>query len=444
MIAALQYVIAFVLVLAPLVFIHELGHFLAAKAFRIGVPVFSLGFGPRIFGFRHRETDYRVSAIPLGGYVRMTGDEADEHRSGSADEFLSKPRWQRFVVFVAGASFNLALAFLAMWFYFGWYGKIEMPYPVIAAAPEGTPAAAAGLLRGDKLIAIAGHDVLETRDFIYHYNVEIALAPNTSKMVTVDRDGKRLELPLEIGADPKLGMGDPGWALSRGNAEPPLISEVIAGGAAEEAGLASGDRILAAGDKRPITGLELQLVLEQSIGGELRLVVERDGIEQPITVRPRAEPAGRPIGIEFHEPSLPPTPLAFGAAARASLDWCLDSSKILFVVLKRMVTTELSLKTMSGPVGIAQVARQALFDGPDTFLYLLGFFSLQLGILNLMPIPVLDGGHILILLVEAVMRRNLSDAVKERVMQAGLVFLLAFMGVVLFLDIAKLDLSPIF
>jgi regulator of sigma E protease len=433
---ALEFIFAFILVLAPLVFIHELGHFLAAKAFRVGVSVFSLGFGPRLAGFRRKETDYRISLIPLGGYVRMIGDESDEHRSGTDNEFLSKPRWQRFVIFVAGAAFNLTLAFLVMWFYFASFGKIVAPYPEVYAVTAGSQAELAGVQRGDKLIEIEGHNVQGTRDFLYHYNVEIALAPETEKTILLGRGGRRISVELNTGLDDKLGIGDPGWGVGRGGS--PVIGEVFAGGAAEQAGMLPGDRIVSAGGKESISGLELQVLIEAGVGRDVPVRVDRDGRFVSIVVRPRATEDGGKIGISFVVEPLAPVPLDVGQAAVESFKWNLDLSKTLFVVLKRMVTTELSLKTMSGPVGIAQVARQALLTGADTFLYLVAFFSLQLGILNLMPIPILDGGHILILTVEGVMRRNLSETVKERVMQAGLVFLIAFMGVVIFLDVVKI------
>lgn len=437
MLTALQFIFAFVLVLAPLVFIHELGHFLAAKAFRIGVSVFSLGFGPRIAGFRRRETDYRISAVPLGGYVRMIGDESDEHRTGASNEFLSKPRWQRFVVYVAGAAFNIALAFLVMWFYFAYYGKIDDSYRVHAVT-EGSEAEAAGVLPGDRFLEIGGHDVQNTDDFGYYYNMEIALAPNTVTEIAVEREGRRVEIELNTGADPKIGIGDPGWGISGAGGGAPVIERVVAGWPAEDAGLLAGDRILGGGSKESLTGAELQLLLKASVGKEITLQVERDGEVIPIPVRPRPPENGRTIGIDFVAEPVAPTPVSIGQAAVESVRWNVNLSKTLFVVLKRMVTAELSIKTMSGPVGISQVARQALISGPDAFLYLLGFFSLQLGILNLMPIPILDGGHILILTIEGAMRRNLSETVKERVMQAGLIFLVAFMGVIIFLDVVKI------
>lgn len=433
----LQAILAFILVLAPLVFIHELGHFLAAKLLRIGVPVFSLGFGPRLFGFRRAETDYRLSLVPLGGYVRLAGDEADEQRTGAPEEFLSRPRWQRFVVFVAGAAFNLVLAFAAMWLLFGLYGKEEVPdYPVVWRLDAGSAAEQAGLRRGDRILEIEGRD-LKTSAFLDVYSLEITLAPDTRKHLLVERDGKRLDLEMSTGVDPKFGIGWPGWYLSMGGTDPAVIQTVLPGEPAARAGLRAGDRILGAGGREPISEIELRLLLMGAAEREVDFKVERDGKLLDLTVVPRAREGRGFIGVDFRPSELPRRQLTVAEAAVEALRTNVSHSKTLFVVLKRLITREVSLRTMSGPIGIAQVARQALAAGAETFLYLLGFFSLQLGILNLLPIPVLDGGHILILGVEAVMRRELSEKLKERVMQAGLVFLLVFMSVIVYLDVVK-------
>ena len=433
----LQAVVAFLLVLAPLVFFHELGHFLVAKALRIGVPVFSLGFGPRLFGFRRRETDYRVSLVPLGGYVRLAGDESDEERSGKPEEFLSRPKHERLAVFVAGATFNLVLALLAMWLYFGLYGVEEVPerYPRVIAVAPASPAEHSGVLRGDTIVEIGGRDVKAAERFLEAYDLEVRLAPNTVRRLLVERDGRRIELGLETGEDPELRHGAPGWALSW--VETPSIGSVVAGGAAERAGLVVGDRILAAGGVEAIDEVQLRELLERSPGRPIPLRVEREGRILELSVEPRDEGGKGRIGVAFQPAETVRRALSVTEAAMQSLRTNVQLSKTLFVVLKRLVTAELSLRTMSGPIGIAQVSRQALVSGFDAFLYLLGFFSLQLGILNLLPIPVLDGGHILILLVESVMRRDLSERLKERVMQAGLVFLVVFMSVILYLDVVK-------
>ena len=201
MIGFLQTAFAFILVLGILVFVHEFGHFLAAKSFGIAVPTFSLGFGPRLFGFRRKETDYRISLIPLGGYVRMAGDEADEQRTGAPEEFLSRPRWQRFVVFVAGATFNIVLALLVMWLALWLYGKQEVKIaetpPVVARVLDGSTAQAAGIRQGDRILKIEGRDA---RDPKTRFEEEV-MSPGAHKTIELERDGAPLSIELDMGSD---------------------------------------------------------------------------------------------------------------------------------------------------------------------------------------------------------------------------------------------------
>lgn len=442
-----QAIFAFILVLAPLVFIHEFGHFIVAKYFGIGVPVFSLGFGPRLFGFKRAETDYRISLIPLGGYVRLAGDEADENRVGGPEEFLSRPKSQRFFVFVAGATFNIILAFLALWLFFGIYGKEDIAerYPHVVAMADTSSAARSGVELDDRIISIGGQDVKNADDFLKVYTQQVRLAPNTQIPLVIERGERRMDLELQIEEDPQLKQGDPGWLLSW--VARPMVGTVIEGGVAAAAGLEVGDRILAARgsmqgpdglyEKEPVSEPELRGILEAHAEQPVILTVERGARVLDIEVVPRAEGKVGKIGVSFSPAETVQRSLSVTEAAVESWRTNIYLSQTLFVVLKRLVTGGLSLRTMSGPIGIAQVSRQALDRGAREFLYLLGFFSLQLGILNLLPIPVLDGGHILILLIESVARRDLSERIKERVMQAGFVFLLAFMGVIIYLDIMK-------
>lgn len=435
-----QAVFAFILVLAPLVLIHELGHFLVAKAFRIGVPVFSLGFGPRIFGFRRKETDYRISLIPLGGYVRLSGDEADENRVGAPEEFLSRPRWQRFLVFVAGATFNIALAWVVFWGYFMLYGKVDIPqaYPQVNQVLSDSTAERAGLIVGDSILAIDGNDVKDAQVFLDHYLMDIKLRPEGQVQLLILRDDERREIRMATGLDPVDGTGDPGFGVSWMGGAAAVLEKVNEGEPADQAGLRPGDEIVAAGGREGIGRLEVRLLLIESAGKTVSLGVMRDGERIDLDVVPKhVEGHGGMIGVQFTRIILPRVDLTIGQAAAESVATNLALSKTLFVVLKRLVTGRVSTKTLSGPIGIARVAKDALQAGGETFLYLLGFFSLQLGILNLLPIPVLDGGHILILGVESVMRRDLSEMIKERVMQVGLVFLLLFMGLVIVQDIVK-------
>jgi regulator of sigma E protease len=431
----LQAVLAFILVLAPLVFIHELGHFLAAKAFRIGVPVFSIGFGPRIFGFKRAETDYRISLIPLGGYVRMSGDEADEERTGAPEEFLSRPKYQRFIVFVAGAAFNIVLAFLMLWLYFGVWGKTILDYPTVAAIQEQSSASEAGLLVGDKLVEMSGQDLGDGKAQSV-IMLEEWLAPDKEVDVVVERDGQRIEATVFNHKDDKLGIGRAGWFLRFGDGSP-IIDTVVEGRPADHAGILSGDKVVAAEGIPEIGEVAFRMLIEAAPGKEIGLTVEREGALLEIRIVPEDESGTGKIGVSFTPQDLPRRTLSVGEAAAESLRSNIELSKTLFVVLGRLVKRDVPLKTMSGPIGIAQVAKNALFNGWEEFVYLLAFFSLQLGILNLLPIPVLDGGHILILLIEGVIRRDLPEAIKERVMQVGFVFLLTFMGLVIVMDLMK-------
>jgi len=438
----LQFVLAFIVVLGPLVLIHEFGHFIVAKAFGIGVPVFSIGFGPRLIGIRRGGTDYRLSAVPLGGYVRLAGDEADENRTGAPEEFLSRPKYQRFLVFVAGASFNIVLAVVALWVLFAIYGVQEVAnpddYPVVMGLGKESVALAAGMHRGDRVVEIAGQDVRGATVFREIYNREIVLSPNTTKTVIVDREGRRLEFELAVGADPKFGHGaDPGWYLSWGGDTTPMILGVSPESIAGEAGLVAGDLVLGVDDREPVSELELRTILEASADVELALLVEREGERRTITLTPRDEDGKGKIGAYIGPPPIH-RDLSVTEALGESIRENLDNSAMLFLVLKRLITREVPLRSVSGPIGIAQYARQALETGPRAFIWMLGFFSLQLGILNLLPVPVLDGGHILILFVEGLRGRDLSERLKERVMQVGFVFLLLFMGSVIYLDWVKL------
>lgn len=433
----LQAVAAFILVLGPLVFIHEFGHFIVAKALKIDVPVFSLGFGPRLFGFTRGGTDYRLSLIPLGGFVRLAGDESDENRSGGPEEFLSRPKYQRLMVFVAGAAFNILLAFLVMWLYFGLYGKLvsEEHYPVVIATLEDSAAQQSGLIRGDTIIEIAGQDIKSADDFRKVFTDEILLLPDTVQPILIERDGEMLTLDLQTGADPVQGHGDPGFLLSM--AATPTISVVLPDTPAEGVGLQAGDRILAGNEQQSISEIELRQLIVDHPEESIELEIERGGEVISLSITPRNDDGEGRIGVGFMSAETIVVQLSASEALRESVLWNLDLSKTVFVILKRLVTRELPIKTLSSPIGIAQIAREAFISGIDDILYILAFLSLQLGILNLLPIPVLDGGHILILGIEGVMRRDLSPGLKERVILVGFIFLLSFMGLIIVYDLMK-------
>jgi regulator of sigma E protease len=427
---------AFLLVLGVVIFIHEFGHFIVAKAFGIGVTVFSFGVGPRLIGRAVGGTDLRISAVPLGGFVRLAGDEDDAERSGAPHEFLSRPRWQRFLVYLAGGAFNVGLAILAAWLMFWIYGKDEMPlperYPVVADLQKGSPAEACGIRRGDRVLTIAGRDARDPGTQID----EILMSPGTKKPVEIEREGKRLTLTLDTGSDPRFHLGSPGWLLLQDVPEPPAVEQVFDGTPARAAGLEPGDRVIGIDDREPISEFELRALLEASPGREVVLHLDRGGGRLDVPLTPRDEGGRGKIGVAFRTPGLVHRDLGFLAAGLESLQLNLDVARSVFMTLRKLIRGEISVRAFSGPIEIARVSRQAV-RGFQSFLAFVALISLQLGVLNLMPIPVLDGGHVLILATEGVFRRNLSEKLKERVIQAGLVFLLAFFAVVIYFDVIK-------
>lgn len=432
--------VAFILVLAPLVFFHELGHFLVAKLFRIGAPVFSVGFGPRLFGWRRGGTDYRVSLIPLGGYVRLAGDEADENRTGAADEFLTRPRWQRFLVFIAGAAFNLILAVLAVALVFRVWGFEESAvpdaYPTVAIVQSGSPAEAAGIRVGDRVVSIAGRD---SRDLAVEFE-EILLDPDQTRVVVLERAGERSSVSLGTGRDPVNHLAAPGWFLLRERLAAPTIDFVVSGGAAQAAGVEVDDEVVAIDGRSGLGELELRERIRQGAGREIVLTLRRDGAEREARLTPRGEPGSGLIGVQFKTSGIL-RKLGTGEALLASARFNWDQTRGLFRALgsvgSRVAKGDIkAARAFSGPIEIARLASSALRDG-RIFLLFMAYLSLNLGIINLLPIPVLDGGHILILALEGAMRRAFSDKAKERLMQGGFVFLLAFFGYVIWGDVVK-------
>ena len=437
MIGFLQTLASFALVLGILVFVHEFGHFIVAKSFRIGVPVFSLGFGPRLFGFRRGGTDYRVSGVPLGGYVRLAGDESDETRTGAPEEFLSRPKRERFLVFVAGATFNLILAFLVGWLMFSIYGKDEIPlsedYPRVAEVLAGSPVAVAGIERGDTVLSIGRKDARNPQTQVN----EILLSPGAAKQVVLERGGARITARLVTPPDPKWHLGaHPGWLLLQASREPPVISHVEDGFPAQRADIRVGDKVLGIDDREPIDEIELRALLAASPGRGVVLKLQREGRKLEVPVTPRETGGRGQIGVGFLPAGLVHRDLSVAEAAGESYQWNLSMSATLFTTLAKLVRGEIGLRAFSGPIEIATASREAVKALPS-FLSFLAFISLQLGIINLLPIPVLDGGHILILAVEATTRREFSEKLKERVMQTGFLFLLVFFAFVIYFDVVK-------
>jgi len=413
-----------VVVLGVLIFVHEGGHFLVAKLFRVRVLVFSLGFGKRLFGFRRGGTDYRVSVIPLGGYVRMAGDTPEEGRSGAPDEFLSKPKWQRFLILVAGPLMNLfiAVAFIAA---LDMAGVPYAPLPTkIATVVPQKPAARAGLKAGDMIVAVDGEPMKDFDD------VRLVVSTHAGTPLRIDylRDGVRYMTTLT----PVAEQGDFGVIGIAGIT--PFYEPVVAvspGSPAATAGVRNGDRIVAANGKPVVQLTDLSPIFAS--GAPVTLTLERGGQRASATVaaaKPDPDDPFRGMGRPFEIRKL-----SFAAAMKDALNENVKMTRVSFMTIGRMLRGEASVKEFSGPVAIARISGAAIRLGLKAMLSIMALISLQLGIMNLLPIPVLDGGHIMILIVEGIVGHDLSLRVKERIQQVGFAALATLMLVVLYNDV---------
>ena len=418
---------AFVLVLGFLIFAHEAGHFIVAKLFRVRVLVFSFGFGQRLFGFRKGDTDYRVSLIPLGGYVRMAGDTPEENRPGDPAEFLSKPKWQRFLILFAGPFMNLliAVAFIAAISMAGTESLVVRP--VIGEITPAKPAARAGLQPGDRIVAVDGERIDNFDDL----RMAISMHAGTPLQVEYLRKGVRHATVMT----PERENSEYG-PVGRAGIRPwidPIVGRVRPGSPAAAGGLRPGDVIVAAGGK-PITQLiQLDEVFNQAKNAPIALDVRRGSSVLHLTL-----PAVKSEAQDPYRGFLPPTEihkLSLVPALRDSVEQNWKMLRYALITLSRLVRGEASVKEFSGPISIARISGEMLRRGWMEVVALMAMISLQLGIMNLLPIPVLDGGHIMILLVEGVVRRDLSIRVKERIQQVGFALLAALMIVVIYNDV---------
>ena len=427
--------LAFLFVLGVLIFVHELGHFLAARRHGVRVLTFSLGFGPKILKVTRGDTEYCISAVPLGGYVKMAGENPEDPRSGQPDEFLSKTKWQRFQILFAGPAMNILLAVVVTAFVLGIQGvrvPIYFDQPaLIGSVVSGSPAEKAGLMRGDRIISVAGDTIATWKD------LDIAIGirrPNRDITVTVLRNAQPVALTVRPVADGKYQVSDIG-VMPDAN---PVITRVIAGDRAEQAGLKAGDIILSVNGERMATRVQLIDVISHSGGKSIQLTVRRGEGEETVAATPEQRGARGWLGVELSEPTKSFTPGPF-EAVRLSVEHNIESSGIIFRTLAGLFTGETSVRQLQGPVGIAQLSGESAEEGFITLLSLMAMLSINLGILNLMPVPVLDGGHILIMALEGIARRDFSMQVKEKMLLAGFVVLMMLMVTVIYNDLTRIS-----
>jgi regulator of sigma E protease len=418
--------------LGVIIVVHEAGHLLMAKTFGVRVLTYSVGFGKRLAGFRRGETDYRVSAVPLGGYVRLDGENPDE-ASGDPRQFLSKPRWQRVLIFLAGPAMNvvLSIAIFTGLFMVG-IQVAEMPAtsPIIGSVEEGSSAAHAGLQRGDLIVGIKGEPTKSWRDVSF----ALAVAPDKAVPLEVKRGDRTFAATVTPKRVPQYEIGDLDGLLPIMQAQ---IRDVQPGKPAAAAGLLSGDTIRSVAGLPVLDPQDFVQAIEQHAGRQVPIEVEREGRIVRLTVVPALEGKVGKIGVSVervgpyqHYPPL--------EALRASLALNVEIVSETFQVLGKVFRREMSAKgALGGPIEIANQSGAAARRSLKDLFYVMGVISLSIALLNLMPIPILDGGQIFILLVEEVIRRDLSLRLKEVISQVGLVLILMLMVVAFCLDLSR-------
>jgi regulator of sigma E protease len=469
-------ILLFIIALSVLIVVHEAGHFLAARWMGVHVEVFSLGYGRRLFGKKIAGTDFRLSIFPLGGYAKMYGDITEEvaaemvrsprKRKGknklesSSDDavqidapvlkadvdqdpippeksFFNKKRWQRVIILVAGSVFNILLAILLIWIS-NLSGR-EIPayksyQPILGGVVDESPAAKAGLKTGDRIVSINGHKMSDWDDV----EIKVMMSPKDKLNIIVNRGGSERLFsvdPVSIGPN-KIGY------IGVLNNSPLHISALIKSSVAERIGLKTGDIIRKIDGKKIIYWTDGVKIISESPGKELTLDIDRAGIALRIkgTPEPVKDPTSGVIqGKLGFLPGSPMKIMRYGVIGglTESIKENIRFTELFFVSLGKLIRGKLPLSSMSGPIEIGRISIEVAQQGALPLIYLMGFIALNLGLFNLLPIPMFDGGAIFILLLEGIRRKDFRIATKERILQIGFFFIIALVIVVFYNDIMK-------
>ena len=425
--------LAFLFVLGVLIFVHELGHFLAARRLGVRVLTFSLGFGPKLIKVTRGDTEYCISAIPLGGYVKMAGENPDDPRTGKPDEFMSKTKWERFQILIMGPAMNIILAVVVMAVVLAQGAEVpvyqDQP-PVVGAVAPGSPAEQSGIVRGDRILTVDG-DAVDTWEDLF---IAIGTRPSRDVQLSLLRDGQTRSLNVRTVSETRYEIGNIG-VLPDIN---PIVASVISGQAAERAGLKAADVVLAVNGERMVTRTQFIEAISRNGGREIVLTIKRGDETLQIPATPEQQGERGMLGLYVSEPtkSFTPTPLE---AVQLSVERNIEFSGLIFKTLGGLFVGETSPRQLMGPVAIAQLSGESAAAGWISLFTLMASISLNLGLLNLLPIPVLDGGHILIMALEGIARRDFSIAVKEKMLLAGFVLLMMLMVTVIYNDLTRIS-----
>ena len=437
--------------LGVLIFVHEAGHFLLAKLLGVKVLKFSLGFGPKIMGRKFGETEYLLSAVPLGGYVKMLGEEPGEELDESEKNraYNYQPVWKRFSIVFSGPFFNLLFA--AFIFVLIFLSGVSVPLPDIGNVQENSPAAAAGLLTGDRVEQINGKAVESWHD------ISMLLNDNPGKPLSfkIKRNDRVLDMPVhpEKKVDKNIfGEDKEVWSIGIEPLLFPVVGEVMKGSRAAEAGLLKGDRIIEIGGATLKTWQDMTAQIHASPEKSLQFKIQRGGQVMDMTITPKKETYKTPdgeekaIGLIGIKPAGNDFVKKYGLPEAVSLGlkrtWDISALTILSMV--KLIQRVIPSNTIGGPIMIFQMAGEQASQGALNFFTFMAVISINLGVLNLLPIPILDGGHILFLGIEAARRRPLSENTVMIAQKVGLVLLLSLMAFAFYNDIVRLFAGKMF
>ncbi len=446
--SVLQMIVSGLVALGVLVFVHELGHFTVAKLAGIRVLKFSLGFGAKVFGFKRGDTEYLISWLPLGGYVKMAGEQYDDAHPVEPGDYYSRPWWVRLLVLLAGPLMNLITAALVLGSLY-WVGfNVPLAKPQIVSTLPGSPAAQAGLLPGDVITGFNGKTMDDWETFSEQLNTFAKTQPGKPVALQV----LRAQTTLPVTLTPKQDKATQRWILGITLAPTGtnVVERVMVGTPAEMAGLKVGDRMTALEGKPVGTKFEFQQIMWPRLDQPTRVQVQRGNETFERVITPMVQPIpgqGKVgvIGVQFkssdreHKVSYP----FFTAYGYGSMQtWIL--MKTIVISLGQMVTGQIAAKdSVGGPISIVRMAGQEARSGPVDFLFFLAGISVMLGVLNLLPIPILDGGSAVFFILEGILRRPVSRKWQEGSQRVGFALLMALMVFATYNDISKL-ITPFF
>lgn len=451
----MDYIIYFAITIGILVFIHEFGHFAAAKLSGMRADVFAIGFGKRLFGWNRKSgfsfgelpkdfdgeghTDYRLSLLPLGGYVKIAGMVDESMDTSFADkepqpyEFRAKPLWAKVFVITAGVFMNLMLAWFIFWGANFFQGKPMTPTTTIGFVENESPAAKSGFLTGDKILSINGKDVKYWEDLRAEIFIN-TLGENIN--VKVLRNGNEETLSINrklIPEDESQAM----YLIPEG--VKPGIGEVLKDSPAEKSGLKAGDILLSLNGIQLNSSKQATELISANAEKEIKLVVKRDKEELTIPVTPGKDAK---IGVALGPVFMGKTQMrTYGFFESIGQGWK-DIEKmtaLTFSMIGKVFTGNVEFKkAFGGPIKIAQMAAKSADSGIANFLYFLALLSLSLAILNILPFPVLDGGHLVMIVIESIIKREIPIKIKMAIQNTGLVLLLLLMAFIIYNDIISL------